>query len=190
MAIVMSGDGNWAESVQAITRTLNAAGIPVVGIKSRAYLTSGSRTPESATRDVERILETYLAGWKVDSVLLIGYSRGANILPFVVNRLQAGLRARVGLLALISPSVRASFEFHFSDLFSSKVRPTDLDLGSEVARISGVRVLCMSGADDEVALCPKVDPGRVTVIIKPGGHHLDKDFSTIGTEILDAWRKP
>jgi type IV secretory pathway VirJ component len=189
MAIVMSGDGNWAGSVQAIAKALNGAGISVVGIKSREYLSSGTRTPENVTRDMERILGFYLQAWQADTVLLIGYSRGADILPFVVNRLPPGFRARVGMLALVSPGLAASFEFHFADLFSNKPRPTDIPLAPEVARITDLKVRCMCGADDESALCPRVDPARAIVIVKPGGHHLDKDFDAVGAEILAVWQK-
>jgi len=38
------------------------------------------RTPEGATRDLERILVYYLDRWNKREVVLIGYSRGADLL--------------------------------------------------------------------------------------------------------------
>ena len=188
LALVMSGDGNWAASVKDLTRVLNEAGISVVGIKARTYLTSAPRTPESVTRDVVRILEAYDRPWQVDTVLMIGYSRGADILPFVVNRLPPEWTGRLGLLALVSGSVNASFEFHVTDLLANRRRPTDLDLAAEVDRIKTSRVLCLYGSDDENAVCPVLRSGRARVLERPGGHHLDKDFEAIGGAILAEWR--
>jgi type IV secretory pathway VirJ component len=190
IALVMSGDGNWAESVKEITRALNRAGISVVGLKSRTYLTSGPvRTPESLTRDALRILEAYGQAWQADTVLLVGYSRGANLLPFVVNRLPSAWVAKVGMLALISAGRNASFEFHLADLVSSTARTTDLELAPEVDRIARVRVLCVYGSHDENAVCPALQSGRAQVLVRPGGHHMDKDFEALGAAIVAEWRR-
>jgi type IV secretory pathway VirJ component len=189
IALVLSGDGNWAESVKEITRALNRAGVSVIGLKSRAYLTSGpTHTPETVTRDVLSILEAYGRAWQADTVLMIGYSRGANLLPFVLNRLPPAWMAKVGLLALISGGRNASFEFHLADLVSSKARPTDLALAPEVDRITGVRVLCVYGSDDENAVCPALRPGTARILVRPGGHHMDKDFEALGAAIVAEWR--
>ena len=189
MALVMSGDGNWAESVKEITRALNRDGISVIGLKARAYLTSGpTRTPESLTRDVLSILEAYGRAWQADTVLMIGYSRGANLLPFVLNRLPPAWTAKVGMLALISGGRNASFEFHLTDLVSNRARPTDLALAPEVERITGVRVLCVYGSDDENAVCPALRSGAARILARPGGHHMDKDFEALGEAIVAEWR--
>jgi len=190
IALVMSGDGDRAVSVKDLTRSLNQAGVCVVGLKSRSYLTSGRRTPENVTADVVRILEAYHTAWQADTVLMIGYSRGADILPFVVNRLPGAWRDRVALLALISGSARASFEFHFTDLITYTERPTDRELAPEVDRMAGPKVLCLFGTGDEHAVCPLLRAGKAQVVSRPGGHHLDKDFEALAALILAAWRAP
>lgn len=43
------------------------------------------RTPHSTAADVDRIVQHYLAAWEKKEVVLIGYSQGADVLPFVVN---------------------------------------------------------------------------------------------------------
>ena len=42
------------------------------------------------------MIRYYLAHLDKKRVLLIGYSQGADVLPFAVNRLPAATRARVG----------------------------------------------------------------------------------------------
>ena len=74
--------------------------MPTVGLNSLKYFWK-ARTPEEATRDVARILRHYLAAWHKERVLLIGYSFGADVLPFVVNRLPAELRAHIVSVSLL-----------------------------------------------------------------------------------------
>ena len=96
---------------------LTAHGIPVVGLDSLRYFWS-ARTPEGLAADTDRMIRYYLAHLGKKRVLLIGYSQGADVLPFAVNRLPAATRARVALTALMGMSEHALFEFHVSSWIS------------------------------------------------------------------------
>jgi type IV secretory pathway VirJ component len=174
LAILWSGDGNWASFVHDLTRELNARGIPVVGLKSRAYLTGPPpKNPERAGRDLALLLRAYLTAWGADSALLIGYSRGADLLPFAVSRLDPELRQRIEVLALISPSVNASFEFHWRDLVSNQRRASDLATLPEVRKLRDLSMLCIYGTEDGSALCPTAEPGLLQTVARASGHHMD-----------------
>lgn len=190
MAVILSGDGDWATLDRTIAGVFNREGISVVGLKSRAYLKGATRTPENAGRDLSRVVQHYLERWQADTVLLVGYSRGADIGPFMWSRLPEELQTKIGVLALLSPAKAANFQFHFSDLFSDKSRPTDLPLLPEVEKLRGHRILCVYGTDEaEHSLCPDAPVGLMKVVAKPGGHHLDKDYEALGELILATWRE-
>ena len=89
----MSGDGGWAGLDQDVAAALSAKGIPVVGLDSLRYYWT-ARTPDGLAADTDRIVRYYLAHFGKRRVLLIGYSQGADVLPFAVNRLPAATRAR------------------------------------------------------------------------------------------------
>src|SRR5271163_2375946 len=116
-AILMSGDGGWAGLDQDIAAALSAKGIPVVGLDSLRYYWT-ARTPEGLAADTDRIIRYYLAHLGKKRVLLIGYSQGADVLPFAVNRLPAATRAIVALTAVLGLSEHALFEFHLSSWIS------------------------------------------------------------------------
>ena len=59
-------------------------------------------------------------GWNHTSVVLIGYSRGADVMPFMANRLPADLLAKTPLVALLGLEKSVNFEIHPSDLFDMK----------------------------------------------------------------------
>ena len=86
LVVFISGDGGWAKIDKAISKILADNGMPVVGLNALQYFWT-KRTPESASRDLQAILERYFARWKKQRVLFVGYSRGADVLPFMIARL-------------------------------------------------------------------------------------------------------
>jgi type IV secretory pathway VirJ component len=184
LALVMSGDGNWAHFIADMADALVARGIPVVGLESRAYL-SRPRTPKELTQDMERVLRTYLDVWGANRVLIVGYSRGADFAPFLVNRLPADLRARILGVGLFSPTKMASFEFHYIDLVTFKARDTDMDAVPEVEALAPLPVLCVYGTQDKDTLCPLLPEGMATVVPRDAGHRLHEP-DELADLLLDA----
>jgi type IV secretory pathway VirJ component len=182
-AIIMSGDGGWAGLDQDVAAALSAKGIAVVGLDSLRYYWT-ARTPEGLAADTDRMIRYYLAHFGKQRVLLIGYSQGADVLPFAVNRLPEATRARVALVAVMGMSEHALFEFHLSSWISdSNSGPATLP---EINRINGVPVLCMYGADETDSLCPQLDPKKFIIVKLKGGHHFDGDYANLARQILAA----
>ncbi len=184
LAFVFSGDGDWAGADKKIASVFAGAGIPVVGLKARSYLRGARRTPDGTARDVAAILTEYLARWGRESVILVGYSRGADLMPFVVDRLPDGLRRRVRLVALLGPQPNASFTFHFIDLVKDKRRSTDLPVLPEIERLGGMRIVCVYGEKESGSLCPMAPSGLMEVVRRPGGHGLGDEGTDVAVMLL------
>lgn len=182
-AVLLTGDGGFASIDREIADSLARHGIPVVALDSRSYL-SAQRNPEQASRDLERILTHYLSALARQDVLLIGYSRGANILPFMVSRLPADLISRVQLVALLGPATTANFKFHMVDLISDRHRKDDIPTLPEIAKLRGRRVLCFYGTDEKDSACPSLDASKATSVAMPGGHHFGQRYGEIAERIL------
>src|SRR5438105_14698329 len=88
-AIFISGDGGWAKIDKTISEELARSGIPVTGLNSLKYFWT-KRTPDEFARDVGTLIDKNSAR----DVVLIGYSRGADVLPFADNRLAGSQRRR------------------------------------------------------------------------------------------------
>jgi type IV secretory pathway VirJ component len=182
-AIIMSGDGGWAGLDQDIAAALSAKGIPTVGLDSLRYYWT-ARTPEGLASDTDRLIRYYLAHFGKKRVLLIGYSQGADVLPFAVNRLPQSAKSLVALTAILGMSEHALFEFHVSSWISDdNSGPETLP---EVNRISGMPVLCIYGEDEHDSLCPKLDPKKFNIVKVKGGHHFDGDYLGLADRILSA----
>ncbi|WP_062064267.1 AcvB/VirJ family lysyl-phosphatidylglycerol hydrolase [Cellvibrio sp. OA-2007] len=112
-AVVISGDGGWANIDKDIANSLAAKGIAVVGWNSLDYFWEG-KTPEIAGRDLQLLLDTYSARWHKNKILLIGFSMGADVMPFMVNRLNATTQRQLLSVNLLNPSTNVDFTFHLS----------------------------------------------------------------------------
>jgi type IV secretory pathway VirJ component len=182
--VLLSGDGGWAGIDKELSARLAEQGLPIVGVDSLRYFWR-ARTPESTTADLERVINRYQLVWKRPRVLLLGYSQGADVLPFILNRLSAKTRSSVVSAVALSLSTTATFEFHVSNwVGASGDRPTL----PEVQRLD-TRLVCVYGKQDPDALCPQLDPSLHPAIELPGDHHFNGDYPRLARLVLDELKQ-
>jgi type IV secretory pathway VirJ component len=181
MAVILTGDGGWADIDKRVAAGLAAAGVPVVGWSSLRYYWT-PRTPEAAARDLARIVEHYSAAWKKKRVLLVGYSFGADVLPYLVNRLPSPALARIGSVSLLGLSKTAAFEFHVSSWLGGGGDARRLT-APEVVRLT-VPVTCIHGTDEEDSGCLGLKGPRVRVVPLGSGHHFGGRYERMVELIL------
>ena len=181
---MFSGDGGWALLDRAVTAELAKNGLSTIGWDSLSYFWK-ARQPDEVALDLERALRYYLDAWKKNRIVLIGYSFGADALPAVVNRLPRELRDRIDLIALLGLSDYASFKFSLKDWISDKPDATDQPVRPELEKLGGVKRLCIHGADEADATCPKLTDLGVIAEKMPGDHHFDEDYPGVAQRILD-----
>lgn len=189
LAILLTGDGGWADIDREIADSLARHGISVVALDSRAYL-STRRSPDESSRDLVRIMTHFMTALGRDQVVLIGYSRGADVLPFMASRLPAELLSKVRLIALLGPAPNANFKFHFIDLVSNHHRKDDLPTIPEIEKLRGHSVICFYGAEEKETACRALDGSTATAYEMPGGHHFDRRYGMIANRILAQLAKP
>jgi type IV secretory pathway VirJ component len=188
MAVILSGDGGWAAADKQMAAALAQRGIPVVGFDSPSYL-SVKRTPDVAGTDLQRLLRHYLGSWHKQQVILIGYSHGADMAPFMVSRLPGDLRNRIALLAFVGLTSRMSFEFHLADLVADISREGDLPVLPELEKLRGMPLLCIQGAHEKNSLCPLLDPSLAQVSTHEGGHRLPGHEGSTVVDLIMAARQ-
>lgn len=179
-AVLLSGDGGWAGLDKEVAGALAERGIPVAGVDSLRYFWK-ARTPAGLAADIDRIVRYYAYQWKKKRVLLIGYSQGADVLPFAINRLPAQTRDLVQLNVLIGLGKEADFEFHVSNWFSSS---SGMPVKPETDKLSSSDTLCLYGADDDESLCPAIGAVHARVINLAGGHHFGGDYRKLAELII------
>jgi type IV secretory pathway VirJ component len=171
LAVILSGDGGWAAGDKAMAAALADSGVAVVGLDIPSYLRV-KRTPDGAADDLTHLLHHYLDEWHKDRVILVGYSHGADILPFVASRLPRDLRSRVELVAMLGLEPRANFEFHLADIMTEMSHEGDLPVLPEVEKLRGLPLLCVEGVGEAHSLCSSLSPSLARVESRPGGHRI------------------
>jgi len=188
MTVLLTGDGGWAQTDKGLSEALSKGGIPVVGWSSLRYFFT-RKSPDRATKDLERILRHYLPLWHKEKVILIGYSFGADVMPFLANRLPPDLADRVSLVVLLGPSGAADFRFHPTE-WLGKVADDSRPVLPEIAKLGDKEVLCAYGEAEKESLCPKLPAGKVHVLVRPGGHIVGKNYGPVAEWILKRDRAP
>lgn len=182
MAVLLTGDGGWAETDRGLSKELAKGGIPVVGWNSLRYFLTGKK-PDRAARDLELVLRHYLQRWHKEKAVLIGYSFGADVMPFLANRLPPDLAERISLIAILGASGRADFRFHVTELLGKDSKDSVPTL-PELERLRGTPVLCVQGTREKDSFCPKLPGGLASVLVRPGTHIIGKNYGPVAAWIL------
>jgi type IV secretory pathway VirJ component len=188
MAIHLTGDGGWGVTDRGIAESLAAKGIPVVGLNSLRYFWK-QKTVEQASADFNRILQYYSALWKRNEVVVVGYSFGADVLPFLLNRIPEESLQKIKVIIYLGLSSMADFEFHWTDWFANRKKSMSLKVQPEIEKLRGRKMLCFYGTGDGDAICKQLDSGLVKAVPLQGGHRIGKDYRPIVDAILQEARE-
>jgi type IV secretory pathway VirJ component len=115
---------------------------------------------------------------------LVGYSFGADVLPFMASRLPPDLQEKVTLMVFLGLGKNASFEFHLSDWIGGTGSRNTLPIQPEVEKLGWVKRLCIFGVEESDSGCPQLAQEDVVVLQVPGDHHFDEDYKGIAQRIL------
>ncbi len=184
MAVIWSGDGGWRDIDKQVGEILAREGAPVVGVDSLRYFWR-RRAPEQVARDLVAILSHYSAAWGTRRVVLIGYSFGAGILPFAVNRLPPDVRPRILQISLLGLEPRAAFEFHVQGWFG-RASAEDRPVLPELQRIDLGLLQCFYGEQEPETLCRAPELAGAEKIATSGGHHFDGDYAALARRIAEG----
>ena len=186
MAVIYSGDGGWRDLDKQIGEALQKAGIPVVGVDTlRGFW--HRQTPAAAAAGLERIIDHFVKAWDTPDVMLVGYSFGADILPFMVNRIKPASLEHIRLISLLGLSQSAEFEIRMSGWVGGSPSTDALPLEPELRKLDKVRVQCFFGADEQgESGCTDRSLAGAEIVKTDGGHHFGGDYGRIVRTLMDG----
>jgi type IV secretory pathway VirJ component len=169
---------------QQIASGFSAQGQPVAVLNSLKYFWT-ARTPQQVADDVDRMIRHYSARWHKQKVILVGYSQGADVMPFILNRLPASSRQSIATAALIGISDNAVFEFHIANWLTD---PRGTPTLPELRKLAGLPLTCIYGSEETDSICPKLKSTAVRLVELPGGHHFNGDYKSVARAVLAGAR--
>lgn len=173
LVVFLSGDGGWRALDKGVSAGLRARGDSVLGWDSMRYFWT-RRTPQRTAEDLAAVIEEYGRRWHADRVDLVGYSFGADAMPFLYNRLPPSDQARVDSITLMGLGHGASFEVSVGGWLGTP-SSDDAPVAPELARIPPAKLLCVYGRQESDTLCPQLAAQGIRTLETGGGHHFDGD---------------
>ena len=186
VALLVSGDGGWYGFEQSIADKLANHGVPTLGLDAKKYFWK-RRTPEETASDMIKALNFYSKEWGRERFLLIGYSLGAEIVPFITSRLPGEMREKVTLTVLLSPETTTDFEIHVSNMLGIGNRQNTFQVMEEIVKAQIVPTLLIIGEGEKTRV-PELLTGTAVKIEKiPGDHHY-KYNTTLIVQIMKDYK--
>jgi type IV secretory pathway VirJ component len=186
LIIIWSGDGGWRDIDRTLGDLFAKQKYAVLGVDTLRYFWS-YRGPDDVAQDLARMIRHYSEDWHVQHVALVGYSFGADVLPFLYTRLPTELQHNVALISLLAPLRAADFEIHMSGWLGAEPTRTALPVAPEVAKIPPAMIQCIYGTEEaDGSLCTEDNNARFQRLGLSGGHHFDEDYDKLARVITDA----
>ena len=173
--IFLTGNGGWKELAQSVTQYLNSKNVSVVAINTKKYLWS-EKKPEQIACDLETLIDRFSNKWSQTKVVLLGYSMGAEVIPFAVNSMEEKYRNKLSNIILIGPWQKATFKVNLLD-YVMEVNKGE-DIYSELLKMKSqmAYVIC---DDNDISICKKGLEGVIDHDLLPGGHHFGGDYASL-----------
>ncbi len=171
LVIYLTGDGGWNNFSQKLTREFEKEGFGIVSLNTRQYFRN-KRTPDFFAQDIEHLATYYMREWNKTSLIIVGYSFGADVAAFLPRRLPITLLAKMNKIALLSPSLSTDFVINLSDLIGdSKHKERKYKLVPEINE-STLPIVCIFGLKEDLNLKNiLLKKGNITIHELPGSHH-------------------
>jgi type IV secretory pathway VirJ component len=180
LIVYISGDGGLNSFSKQFCQALNDKGYPVVLFNSLKYFWS-KKTAQQASTDVQKTIQYYKASWKKNKVVILGYSFGADVLPFIYTRLAKDVQNSVKNLVMVSPSNTTDFEVHVNQMFGKK-QTDGVSVPDEINKIADKPLLFIQAQKEpERVEVERLKIHNYKLVVLKGGHHYDNN----GGEVAD-----
>jgi type IV secretory pathway VirJ component len=177
----ISGDGGFNKFSTSFMRSLNKEGYAIIGLDAKDYFWNKKKPQEAAT-SIEAAINESNKEWKKKNIVLIGYSFGADVSPFMVTHFSAALSNKINHLILLSPSGKTDFEIHVLQMLG-----WGKDAGESVpAEINKILkpVAIIVGDDENEFPFDQLTIKNKQIIKMPGGHHYDGDVDALCKQVI------
>ena len=156
---------------------------PIIGLSSKSYFWS-KKTPQQAASDIGHVIDAYLKKWNCQDFVLIGYSFGADVAPFIQRRFSSSLASRAKHIILMSPSSKTDFEIHLLSglgLYTNK----GLNVITEINKLT-VPTTLIFGKKEKGFPLESITAKMVKILKLPGGHHYRWNTAEVVKQIINA----
>ena len=181
LIVYISGDGGMNSFTNSLIKSLNQKGYAILALNAKTYFWKKKDPQEFATA-MSQAISSYLKNKKKNNFIILGYSFGADVSPFLSTRLPSSLHSKCKDLVLLSPSTNTGFEIKVVDMLGwggSKGK----NVVNELNKVT-TPVVLFFGSDEKNFPTNEITIKKQVVVME-GGHHYDNDVNDLASRILD-----
>ena len=144
--LYISGDGGFNDFSTELCTAINKAGYNITAINAKSYFWD-KKTPEQTATDITAYLSKQFQNRKNQQLVLAGYSFGADVMPFTVNKLPDSIKKKLISVVMLAPSASTDFEIHWADMLGNN-KKRSMDIVAEINRMAVKKTVTIFGSDE------------------------------------------
>ncbi len=177
MIFHITGDGGWIRFDVKLGNHYDSAGYSFIALNSLKYFFE-AKTPDKLAAELVPMIRRYFDDWNKKNLVLVGFSFGAEIVPFLYEKLPPELKEKVKMVVLLTPAKTSAFHIHFRDMIGLDRKKEPYHVDEETAKIKSPKILAVYGEEERnISLKNNNQPNLKIISIK-GGHGF-KDSDTV-----------
>lgn len=177
LILYVSGDGGNDNFSIKLCAIINSSGYAITALDARSYFWKQKTAAQAAT-DFTNYLENKFQNKKEQPFILVGYSFGADILPFVINQLTDSLKEKLVSVILLSPSISTGLHIHKDN----KIR--SMDVLAEINKMNLIKTTIIFGSTENTFPLKEISLKNYSNEILPGGHHYEGNVSAVAKVVM------
>ena len=186
LIVYFSGDGGFNTFSNALCENLAKSGYEVFAVNSNAYFKK-KKTPAETASFLEVNVRKLLKEREHSNIVLLGYSFGADVMPFIYNNASALTVQATTKIILLAPSPTTDFEIHLLDMLNMN-GTYNMDVAAEINKIKTIPLHIVTGSKAEFPSF-KIKNKNALITIVNGNTHFNKNPEAILPIIYKALSK-
>ena len=182
LVFYISGDGGYTSFSENVCTAINKEGYRVTSLNSKSYF-DDQKNPQQTTDDIVNYLDDQFSKRKDQQFILIGYSFGADITPFVINLFPDSIKKKLISVVLLSPSTSTDFETHVWDKLGLK-KKRSMNVVTEVNKLGAIKTTIILGNDDDDFPINNIKLKNYVHELLPGGHHYEGNTDEVAKTMM------
>ena len=180
LIVYISGDGGMNSFTNSLIKSLNKKGYAVLALDAKNYFWN-KKDPQQFATAMTQAINIYLKNKKRNSFVVLGYSFGADVTPFLITRLPSFLYAKCRNVVMLSPSVHTDFEIKIIDMLGWGGKK-EKNVVTELNKVSLPVILFFGKGENDFPVNEVTI--RKQVIVMEGGHHYDNNADDLAGNIV------
>jgi len=183
LILYLSGDGGYNAFSRGLVTNISNKGYGVLVLDASKYFWS-LKTPQQLASDITQLLTKHLANRTMQQVIVVGYSFGASVIPFMLTRLPHSVSEKVKMAVCISPGLFADFEVTLSTLLNKSTGNKNYPVLDECRKLGSLPCFFLFGKEENAQTTQSFIDAGTQVSVLPGSHDYRNDTGTLSRKLV------